>query len=138
MKSMTRYLLLACAWLATILGCIGIVLPVLPTTPFLLLATFLFAKSSPRLHAWIQSTRVYRSYVLPFKDAGGIDRASKFRIIFISYAVMGISAYFVQRWYIWLVLAAVAVFLLYLMFIRIPTISKKEVLEHRRHEVEQS
>lgn len=136
---MKRYLLLAGAWLATALGCIGIFLPVLPTTPFLLLATFLFAKSSPRLHSWIQSTKVYRNYVTPFKDAGGIDRGSKFRILLISYAVMGLSAYFVQRWYVWLVLGMVAVFLLYLMLIRIPTISKKEVLERRRQqEIEQN
>lgn len=131
---MKRYLLLACAWIACGLGCIGIFIPVLPTTPFLLLATFLFAKSSPRLHAWIQSTKVYRVYVVPFKEGGGIDRGTKFRILLISYAVMGLSAYFVQRWYVWLVLACVAVFLLYLMLIRIPTISKKEVLLRRQQQ----
>lgn len=136
---MKRYLLLACAWLATVLGCIGIIVPVLPTTPFLLLATFLFAHSSPRLHAWIQSTGIYRRYVTPFKDAGGIDLGSKIRILLISYAVMGLSAYFVQRWYVWLVLGCVALFLFYLMLIRIPTISKKEVLERRqKQEAEQN
>lgn len=129
---MKQRLLLICGWALLIIGCIGIFVPVLPTTPLLLAATFLFANSSPRLHAWIQSTRVYRSYVVPFKDAGGIDRGTKFRIVFLSYAVMGLSAYFVQRWYVWLVLGAVAIFLLYLMFIRIPTISKQEVLLRRQ------
>lgn len=114
-------------------------MPVLPTTPFLLLATFLFAKSSPRLHAWIQSTKVYRAYVVPFKDAGGIDVGTKVRILVLSYAVMGISAYFVPRWYVWLILGAVALFLLYLMLVRIPTITKDEViLRRKQYEAEQN
>jgi uncharacterized membrane protein YbaN (DUF454 family) len=128
---MKRYLLLVCGWISCTLGCIGVFVPVLPTTPFLLLATFLFAQSSPRIHSWIMSTRVYGNYVLPFKEAGGIDLGTKVRIILTSYVVMGLSAYFVQRWYIWLILTLVALFLLYLMFIRIPTISKKEVLIRR-------
>ena len=72
MNRIVRYLMLAGAWTACIIGCIGVFVPVLPTTPLLLLATFLFAKSSPRCHAWIISTRVYRTYVAAFKEAGGI------------------------------------------------------------------
>jgi len=138
MKEVKRYTLLACAWITCILGCVGIFVPVLPTTPFLLLSTFLFAKSSPRLHAWIQNTKVYHRYVLPFKDAGGITLSMKIRILVISYAVMGLSAWAVYQAYvksalpqiamisIFVILGGVVVFLLYLMFIRIPTISREE------------
>lgn len=129
---MKRLLLLTCAWITCILGCIGIIIPVLPTTPFILLSAFLFAKSSPRLHAWVQSTKVYKTYVTPFKDAGGLPLSTKLRILFLSYAVMGLSAYFVQKWFVWLVLGLVALFLIYLMFIRIPTISRQEILLRRQ------
>lgn len=136
-SDMKRYALLICGWVVFILGVIGVFVPVLPTTPLILLATFLFAHSSPRLHGWIQSTKVYKTYVVPFKDAGGIDLGTKVRIIIISYAVMGLSAYFVPRWYVWLILVCVAIFLLYLMFIRIPTISKEEVaLRRKQYEAE--
>lgn len=130
---MKRYLLLACAWIACIAGCIGVFIPVLPTTPFLLLATFLFAKSSPRCHAWIQSTGIYRKYVIPFKEEGGIPASVKVRILAVSFLLMGISAFLVQRWYIWLVLGLVALWLLYLMCIRIPTtsLSKLELSEQK-------
>ena len=62
---MKRILLLAAAWACCALGVAGIAIPVLPTTPLLLAATFLFARSSPRLHAWIVSSRLYCLYVAP-------------------------------------------------------------------------
>lgn len=128
---MKRYLLLACAWTAFALGCVGIAVPVLPTTPLLLLATFLFAKSSPRLHAWICSTKVYRSYVGAFKKAGGIPLGTKVRILCVSFLLMGISAWAVQKVVVWAVLGCVAVFLLWLMLVRIPTV-KPERVQHVR------
>ncbi|MCL2889541.1 MAG: YbaN family protein [Eggerthellaceae bacterium] len=121
-----RYILLACAWISCILGVVGVFLPVLPTTPFILLSTFLFSKASPRLHAWMKRTKIYHHYVRPFKEAGGITLSMKFRIILISYGVLGLSAFFVQRWYVWTILGLVALFLIYLMFIRIPTVSREE------------
>jgi uncharacterized membrane protein YbaN (DUF454 family) len=113
------------AWICTVLGVVGIFIPVLPTTPFLLLATFLFANSSPRCHAWIQGTGVYKRYVLPFKERGGIPTGQKARILIISFVLMGISAFTVQVIYVWIVLALVSLWLLYLMFVRIPTVPKK-------------
>ena len=124
---MKRVVFLALAWLCTVLGCVGIFVPVLPTTPLLLLATFLFARSSPRLYAWIQTTGVYKNYVLAFKQAGGIPVATKVRILVISFAVMGLSGFLVQRPIVWIFLGCVAVFLLYLMLVRIPTVKVESV-----------
>lgn len=124
--------MLVSAWAACIVGSIGVFVPVLPTTPLLLLATFLFARSSPRCHAWIVSTRVYRTYVAAFKEAGGIPIGTKARILAVSFTVMGLSAWFVQKPIVWFVLGTVSVFLLYLMLVRIPTISPERVQLVRR------
>lgn len=136
MNRVARILMLTGAWIACILGCIGVFIPVLPTTPLLLLATFLFAKSSPRCHAWIVRTRVYRTYVAAFKEAGGIPLGAKARILVVSFTVMGISAWFVQKPLVWAILGCVALFLLWLMLIRIPTITPERVNLIRAEEAE--
>ncbi|MEG2458559.1 MAG: DUF454 family protein [Raoultibacter sp.] len=133
---MKRILFQTLAWIAFAIGVVGVFVPVLPTTPLLLLATFLFAKSSPRCHAWLLSTKVYRRYVLPFKEAGGIPASTKVRILTLSFVVMGISAYLVQRWYIWLVLGLVSTWLVYLMCLRIPTTSLEQIELQRSKKTE--
>ncbi|MBQ9954824.1 MAG: YbaN family protein [Eggerthellaceae bacterium] len=131
MNSVVRYIMLGFAWVCFAAGCIGVFVPVLPTTPLLLLATFLFARYSPRLHAWIRSTTIYQKYVAAFKEAGGIPVATKVRILAVSYMVMLISAIAVQMVHVWVILGCVALFLLWLMVFRIPTISQDQVEEVR-------
>ncbi|WP_251212608.1 YbaN family protein [Adlercreutzia murintestinalis] len=127
MRRLARSLQIAGAWASFAMGCIGVVVPVLPTTPFLLLAAFLFARSSPRMHAWLCSTKVHQRYVAAFRQAGGIPLSTKVRLVGVSYAMMGASALVVQKPLVWAVLGCVAVFLLYLMAVRIPTIKQESV-----------
>lgn len=126
---MKRILLFTLACLSCTLGIIGVVVPVLPTTPFLLLAAFLFAKSSPRCHKWLTGTKVYATYVVPFKQAGGLPARAKARILVISFSVMGTSALLVRRPVVWAILCCVALFLLYLMLVRIPTVKLDKASE---------
>ena len=55
----------------------GAALPLLPTTPFLLLAVFAFARSSRRLHDWLLDHRHFGPLIRNWRDHGGIDRRSK-------------------------------------------------------------
>lgn len=133
----TRYLLLAAGFICFAVGFAGMFIPVLPTTPLLLLATFLFANSSPRMHGWITRTRAYRAYVVPFKEAGGITFKRKLHILGASFSVMAVSAICVQKPLVWAILAAVALFLCWLMFVRIPTIDLETIRTVSRVEGEQ-
>lgn len=124
---MLNPVLFVCAWIALGAGALGVFVPVLPTTPLVLLATFLFAKSSPRCHAWLCKTRIYRAYVLPFQEQGGIPLKRKVHIVGVSFVVMGVSAALVQKPVVWAILGAVALFLLWLMCVRIPTVDEAPV-----------
>ena len=69
---------------------------------------------------------MYGAYVKPFKERGGITLARKLQILGLSYAVMGVSAFFMRNVIAWAVLGVVALFLAWLMAVRIPTISNEE------------
>ncbi len=103
------------------IGVVGIFVPLLPTTEFIMLATFLFMKSSPRFHRWILQTKVYNNYVRPFKEKGGLTKKTKAKMLIPSLSVLAISAALVRVWYVWIVLAVVALGLLYLVLVRTPT-----------------
>ena len=72
-----RFLYAALGLLSLAFGVIGIVLPLLPTVPFLLLAAFFFANSSERLHSWLISHRVFGPMIMDWNERGAIRPAAK-------------------------------------------------------------
>jgi uncharacterized membrane protein YbaN (DUF454 family) len=76
------------------LGTAGIFLPLLPTTPFLLLAAYLFARSSDRLHVWLLGHRYLGPYIHAFRNKSGLTRSQKLRLAASFTVLMGISLYF--------------------------------------------
>ena len=80
--------------LMVILGVAGIVLPLVPTTPFLLLAALLFARSSPRWHAWLLHNRHLGPYISAWRDKTGLTATQKLRIAISLTVTMGISVYY--------------------------------------------
>lgn len=75
-------------------GCIGIVIPVLPTTPFLLLALVLFAKGSQRFHSWFLSTKLYKKHLEDFVVTKSMTKAAKIRILSIVTLLLAVGFWF--------------------------------------------
>ena len=67
-----RYFWLTLGCLCVALGMAGVVLPVLPTTPFMLLAAFCFARSSPRLHGWLLAHPTFGPVIQSWQAHGAI------------------------------------------------------------------
>ena len=96
MNRLMRYLWLGVGMIALALGTAGIVLPLLPTVPFYLLAAFCFAKGSERIHRWFASTKLYQKYVVPFSDGNGMTWQAKLKTMALVTAVMSVSGYFLS------------------------------------------
>ncbi len=83
---MRRFLYLCLGFASVALGAAGIVLPLLPTVPFMLLAAFFFARSSPGLEAWIVGHPRFGPHVRAWREKGAISRAGK-RSAFAAFAI---------------------------------------------------
>lgn len=91
------------------LGVIGIFIPLLPTTPFLLLAAFSFNRGSEKMRKWFKKNKLIGSYINNYNDKKGIPLRSKMNSIFILWFTIGVSLYFVTNIYVRIVLLLVIV-----------------------------
>lgn len=92
MSGFVRSILIAAGCVALALGIGGVFLPVLPTTPFLLLAAACFARSSERLHAWLVGHRRLGPYIDGFIYGGGISPRAQRRSVAALWATIALSS----------------------------------------------
>lgn len=111
-----RFLWLLLGLGATGCGIVGAVLPLVPTTPFLLLAAFAFAKSSPRLHAWLTTHPQFGPLIENWQQHRAIGRGAKRTALLFMVLALALSWLFaVPEWILAVqaaVLACVATFIL--------------------------
>ncbi len=86
-----RLVLLASGWMSLILGIIGIFLPLLPTTPFVLLSAYCFSKSSPRLHRWLLNQPRLGPMIRNWEQQGSISQSAKITATVFMVGMFGIS-----------------------------------------------
>ncbi|PAV28609.1 hypothetical protein CIL05_15035 [Virgibacillus profundi] len=104
------------------IGIAGIVLPVLPGGPFLLFASFCFAKSSKRIDKWFKSTWVYEKYIVGFRQKRGMLLKEKIRINLIADFFILFSVFFVDILIVQILLVALALYKHYYFIKKIKTI----------------
>jgi uncharacterized membrane protein YbaN (DUF454 family) len=92
-QSILRYLYILTGGIAVLLGIIGVVVPGLPTTPFVLLASWCFYKSSPRLQAWLLQSFLGK-YIRDYKEKGGLTMRKRLYIIALMATMVSVSIIF--------------------------------------------
>jgi len=86
-----NFLLITIGWISVGLGVVGVVLPLLPTTPFILLAASCFAKSSPRFHFWLINHTFFGPIVRNFSHNEAIPRDICIRIVIFIICTLGLT-----------------------------------------------
>ncbi|NRA53300.1 MAG: YbaN family protein [Gammaproteobacteria bacterium] len=95
--------------ISLILGVIGIVLPLLPTTPFLLLSASCFAKSSDKFYQWLINHRWFGSYIQNYRSGRGLPLKVKCTTIALLWLSIGSSViFFVDFFWAKLLMIAIA------------------------------
>lgn len=93
------------------LGILGMALPILPTTPFLLLSAAMFMRSSERLTTWLFNHKVFGAQVRNYFEHKAVDKRSKILAMALLWPTILISAWMIERvWFkVALILIAIAV-----------------------------
>lgn len=110
MKGIRKLLLIGLGTLCVALAILGIFLPLLPTTVFLLLAAFFYARSSERFYRWLMTNRLFGTYLKNYREGRGIPLKQKVFTLALLWLSIGYSAFFlVSTGWVKVVLLGIAI-----------------------------
>lgn len=103
-----QFMLWSAGTLSLSLGAIGVFVPVMPTTPFLLLSAACFARSSPRMHHWLHANRLFGAHLRRYRAGLGLPLHSVIFTLILLWLSLGTSAFFLvpsqSGWVRWVLL----------------------------------
>lgn len=120
------------------LGAVGAFLPVLPTTPFLLLASFFFLRSSTKLNTWFTSTKLYKRYLSNYAEKREMTLRSKIALASPGFIVMTIVFFVFEQWWVKAIMLFFIVLEVWYFACRIKTISPEEARQYSQARLEAS
>lgn len=121
-NKLINYIFIALGFICIGIGALGVALPILPTTPFLLVASLCFAKGSKRFHDWFKSTKLYKNHLESFEKSRSMTMKTKLYIL-IPVTVLLLIAFFMMHNLPGRIVIAVLIIVKYYYFLfRIKTI----------------
>lgn len=121
-----KVIYLIVGFISLALGAIGVVLPILPTTPFLLLSAFCFAKSSKRVHDWFLSTKLYQNHLDSFVKERAMTLKTKITILAFASFMLAFPLIFSKNIYLRIFIVCLYFIKYYYFIFRIETIPEKK------------
>lgn len=134
MKSIKKYLYITIGLISVILGAIGVILPILPTTPFLLLASYCFGRGSERFNNWFINTKLYKKHLDSFVKERAMTLKDKICILAFADFMLMFPLILIDRLFMKAVIIVVILFKFYYFIFRIKTIKKDEKIIRRLEE----
>ncbi|HBJ1652192.1 YbaN family protein [Clostridium botulinum] len=126
MKKTVRILYLIGGFISLGLGWLGIIVPILPTTPFLLVASFCFARGSERFEKWFLSTKIYKKYLENYVNNRAMTLKQKWIILLFADFMMMFPLIIVDKWFVKVVIFLVMLCKFYYFMFRIDTIKEEK------------
>ena len=113
MQTLQKKFMVGLGWFFILLSAIGVLLPILPTTPFLILALAIFANSSPKFHQMLLNNRWFGPLLKDWEDNKTVTRQIKVRATLLVLISFSFSIYLLQAsWILQAMLMTIAVILL--------------------------
>lgn len=94
---MKKFILIIIGSVSLVLGSLGVIIPLLPTTPFLLLSLACFVKSNKKLYLFILNNKYLAPYVADYMSGNGIPKKAKQRAILLIWITIGFSVVFIIK-----------------------------------------
>ena len=106
-----------------VIGAIGVAVPVLPTTPFLLVASFAFAKGSERFHRWFVNTKLYKKHLEEFVNRRAMTLKTKLCILIPVSAMLLVAFFMMSNIYGKVFILGLVIFKYVYFFTKVETIT---------------
>jgi len=99
-SSLKKAIFIAAGTISLGLGGVGVFLPILPTTPFLLLSAACYYKGSERMHRWLLSNKLFGNYIRNYKEGKGITQTGKILTLSLLWITICFSMFYVVNNYV--------------------------------------
>lgn len=123
-----RALFTAAGTVFLVLGAAGVVVPLLPSTPFLLLSAACYVRGSERMHHWLLNNKWFGRYIRNYREGKGISAKSKVVALTVLWATIFFSAFYITDMIVVQVILFVVAVVVSAHIIRLPTFRKTNSL----------